>query len=80
MDSLSATYLQVLDHPPRLEEAPNEARERVLIISPWIGACVVNDEFFRKLARLSDRGVKIFIGYGIRDDEGRRRSPTRYRG
>jgi predicted transcriptional regulator len=75
IESLSATYLQVFDHPPRLEEALAEARERLLIISPWIGACVVNDEFVRKLAKLSDRGVKIFIGYGIGDDERRPRGP-----
>ena len=74
IESLSATYLQVFDHPPRLQEALAEARERLLIISPWIGACVVNDEFIRKLAALTTRGVKIFIGYGIGDDGHRRRS------
>jgi phosphatidylserine/phosphatidylglycerophosphate/cardiolipin synthase-like enzyme len=74
VDVLGVTYLQVFDHPPRLEEAMSEARERLLIISPWIGAVVVNDEFIRKLAKLSDRGVKVFIGYGIGDDQNRQRS------
>ncbi|MEQ1761057.1 MAG: phospholipase D-like domain-containing protein, partial [Vicinamibacterales bacterium] len=75
VDILGVTYLQVFDHPPRLEEAMREARERLLIVSPWIGAVVVSDDFIRKLAKLSDRGVRIFIGYGIGDDQNRPRSP-----
>jgi hypothetical protein len=77
IESLSATYLQVFDHPPRLEEALAEARERLLIISPWIGAAVVNDEFLRKLAKAASRGVKVYIGYGIPGDPNRPAPPAR---
>lgn len=77
IEALSATYLQVFDHPPRLEEALAEARERLLIVSPWIGSCVVNDEFLRKLAKAASRGVKVYIGYGIPDDPRRPAPPPR---
>lgn len=77
LEELSATYLQVYDHPPRLEEALAEARNRLLIISPWIGACVVNDGFLRKVATAASRGVKIYIGYGIPEDPRRPKPPAR---
>ena len=71
----AATFLRVYDHPVYLEEALTRARERLLIISPWITASIVNDDFRRKLAKLSQAGVQIYIGYGITDDGQRRKNP-----
>ena len=36
-----------------------------MIISPWIRAQVVNQDFLRKLKDTLKRGVKVYIGYGI---------------
>ena len=74
LESTPWRRLKVHDHPPLLEEALTKAKDRVLIISPWIGACVVDYHFKRKLARLCEAGVKIYIGYGIGDDGDRRKA------
>jgi len=61
----------VYEHPAILEEALETARERLLIISPWIRRAVVNDPFLRKLERACARGVRISLGFGLGDvDEG----------
>jgi hypothetical protein len=75
LEAVDVRYLKVFDHPPLLEEALTQAKERLMIISPWIGACVVDGAFLKKIARLCAAGVKVYIGYGIGDDQGRRRSP-----
>ena len=76
LEELDVRYLKVFDHPPLLEEALTLARERLLIISPWIGACVVDQTFLRKISRLCSAGVKVYIGYGIGEDP-RRPRPAR---
>lgn len=69
----SFRHLMVQDHPPLLDEALTKARSRVLIVSPWIAACVVDGEFLRKIAVLCRSGVRVYVGYGIGKEEGRRR-------
>jgi hypothetical protein len=49
-----------------LEEALNQSRERLMIISPWIKADVVDKDFLEKLQALLKSNVAVFIGYGIR--------------
>lgn len=65
--------LEVYEHPPLLERALRESKERLLIISPWIRAKVVNRSFIFELERTLRRNVKVFIGYGLGeyDDEAR---------
>jgi hypothetical protein len=58
-------YLSVVDHPPLLADAVRTAKQRLLIISPWISAGVVNAEFLDNLESTLRRGVKVYIGYGI---------------
>jgi hypothetical protein len=58
-------YLSVLDHPPLLLEAIKNAKQRVLIISPWISPAVVNAGFIKNLENTLRRGVQVFVGYGI---------------
>jgi hypothetical protein len=48
-----------------LEEALNQSRERLMIISPWTKADVVDNDFLEKLEALLKRNVAVFIGYGI---------------
>ncbi|QIY94483.1 phospholipase D-like domain-containing protein [Streptomyces sp. S1D4-11] len=57
--------LEVHEHRPLLLEALKSARERLMIISPWIRAAVVNDSFVADLERLIKSGVSVVIGYGI---------------
>lgn len=56
--------IYVKDHPPLLQDALLTTRNRLLIISPWIRAKVVNFEFLKKLEALLQRSVDVFIGYG----------------
>ena len=62
-------YLSVVDHPPLLADAVKTAQNRLLIISPWISAGVVNGEFLKNLESTLRRGVKVYIGYGISGEQ-----------
>lgn len=63
--------LSVYDHPPLLEQAVGSAQHRVLIISPWIRANVVNEQFLQGLESALQRGVEVTIGFGLgREDKG----------
>jgi phosphatidylserine/phosphatidylglycerophosphate/cardiolipin synthase-like enzyme len=44
--------------------------ERLLIVSPWIRAGVVDKNFLRRLRGALDRGVEVSIGYGSGNDSG----------
>ena len=62
-------HLKVFHHPPLLKTALEEANERLIIIAPWIRADVVDGDFFRRLVQLLQRGVSVFIGWGIAGTE-----------
>jgi phosphatidylserine/phosphatidylglycerophosphate/cardiolipin synthase-like enzyme len=62
-------YLSVVDHPPLLADAVKTAKQRLLIISPWISAGVVDGAFLKNLEATLRRGVKVYIGYGISGEE-----------
>lgn len=59
------------DHPPLLRHALLNAKNRLLIISPWINHSVVDRGFVSSLESLLRNGVDVFIGYGIDNGEGR---------
>jgi len=61
--------LYVLDHPPLLQDAVLNAQRRMMIISPWITAKVVNREFVKRLEELLRKQVAVYIGYGISEEE-----------
>jgi hypothetical protein len=61
--------LDVHEHPPLLEQALRESKQRLLIISPWIRAKVVNRSFVRQLEHLLKRNVNLFIGYGLGEED-----------
>ncbi len=56
--------IYVKDHPPLLQDALVTTQKRLLIISPWIRAKVVNFDFLKKLETLLQKSVSVFIGYG----------------
>jgi len=53
------------EHPGLLKDALLNAKQRLLIISPWIRHQVVNFEFIVGLRNALKRGVRVYIGYGI---------------
>ncbi|MCP1289675.1 hypothetical protein NK214_05670 [Chromobacterium sp. S0633] len=53
------------EHPGLLKDALLNAKQRLLIISPWIRHQVVNWEFITCLGDALKRGVQVYIGYGI---------------
>jgi hypothetical protein len=57
--------IYVHDHPPLLQDALVNCRERLLIISPWITAEVVDTDFLKNLEALLKKGVLVHIGHGI---------------
>lgn len=69
--SIPVRQLEVYEHAPLLERALIESKERLLIISPWIRAKVVNKTFVRRLEGLLRRGVLVYIGYGLGEEEDR---------
>ena len=60
--------LKVTDFPQYRREAISFAKERLLIVSPWMKAGVVNDEFVQHLEQAIRRGVIIDIAVGIGND------------
>jgi hypothetical protein len=65
---VQATHIRVLsvyEHPPLLRGALEDARNRLLIVSPWIRANVVDKDFMKLLTSCLARGVDVAIGYGI---------------
>jgi len=62
-------WLEVYEHRPLLEQALQDSQERLLIISPWIRANATNEWLIEKLEKLLKRGVKVFIGYGLGEDD-----------
>ena len=57
--------LSVYEHPPLLEYAILNATDRLLIISPWIRANVVDGEFLMNLESCLKKNVNVTIAYGI---------------
>jgi len=71
--STNVRVLGVYDHPPLLRDALERAQARLLIVSPWIRAAVVDKAFIKRLTTCLDRGVEVIVAYGIgRDDPGER--------
>ncbi|MCI0338692.1 MAG: phospholipase D-like domain-containing protein [Acidobacteria bacterium] len=68
LEDLPMRFLSVYDHPPILEKAITDSQERVMIISPWIRQQVVDVDFVDKLRTLLNRDVRIYIGYGLGDN------------
>lgn len=65
LQAFPVRQLEVYDHPPLLQEAITDSQSRLMIISPWIRAGVVNKDFVQKFERMLKRGVQAYIGYGI---------------
>jgi hypothetical protein len=73
LDAYSVRVVPVYEHRTYLAQALEEAQHRLILIAPWIRFEVVDDEFVGELRKLLERGVELWIGYGIRED----RTPDR---
>lgn len=72
--------LGVYEHAPLLKAALENARSRLLLVSPWIRANVVNDQFVKSLSNCLSRGVDVVIAYGIgKKDPGEKPNDRRAR-
>jgi hypothetical protein len=65
LDNISVRHVPVYEHRRYLDRAFAEARQRILIVSPWIRYEVVNDELITRFRKLLERKVDLWIAYGI---------------
>ncbi len=73
------TFLRTEEHRAVLERALKEAREEIIIISPWLNRRTCDDDLCHLIAQAITHNVRIRIGYGITErpgdaDAGRNRS------
>lgn len=71
----TALQLRDVDIRPAFLKALQEAREQIIIYSPWINEQVVDDDFISLMESLVKKGIHILIGYGIGRDEKREERP-----
>ena len=64
-DRVLSTY----DHRPLLLDALNNAKNTVVIVSPWIKSGGLDDEILGCIERAVQRKTRVFIGYGISKKE-----------
>ncbi|MEG4120023.1 phospholipase D-like domain-containing protein [Microcoleus sp. N9_B4] len=62
-------WLEMYEHRPLLEQALQDSQERLMIISPWIRASSVDKRFIQQFENLLKRGVQVFIGYGLGEND-----------
>ncbi|MCT7953178.1 hypothetical protein NG798_25595 [Ancylothrix sp. C2] len=67
--SIPMRWLEMYEHRPLLEQAIQGSQERLMIISPWIRASSVNKKFLQQFEILLKRGVQVFIGYGLGEED-----------
>ncbi|MEW2569685.1 phospholipase D-like domain-containing protein [Streptomyces sp. NPDC047070] len=72
LDRIPVRVLEVHEHAPMLARALLSSSNRLLIISPWIRAAIVDGQFIDNIRKLLTAGVEVIIGYGIGDDSGLR--------
>ena len=69
-------WLEMYEHRPLLKQALNDSQERLMIISPWIRASSVDQEFLQQFKELLKRGVQVFIGYGLGENDNDKKYPS----
>jgi hypothetical protein len=68
LDSIGVRFLYVHEHPALLQDALENSTSRLAINSPWIKRAVVNADFMKKLERLLQKGVRVYIAWGVGDE------------
>jgi hypothetical protein len=62
-------FVEVHEHSGILDNSLREAKRRLLIISPWIRDQVVTQDRLGNISGLIRRGVEVYIGYGLGEDD-----------
>ncbi|MBD2606315.1 hypothetical protein H6G81_17705 [Scytonema hofmannii FACHB-248] len=76
LTSVPMRWLEMYEHRPLLEEALRNTKDRLMIISPWIRASSVNKQFFTDFENLLKRGVQVYIGYGLGEEDNDKKYPA----
>jgi hypothetical protein len=64
--------VETYEHPAILRQALEESQSRLLLISPWLRAGVVDGDFLVLIEQALERGVEFFLGWGMSaKEEGR---------
>ncbi|WP_027582895.1 hypothetical protein [Bradyrhizobium sp. Ai1a-2] len=71
----SLRRLSVLEHPPILWDAITTAKDRLLIICPWITAQVVDAKMLKEIEALLERKVRFYLGFGLDEQGGKKAKP-----
>jgi len=72
LTDIPVRFLEVFEHRPLFEHTVQTATSRVAIISPWITASVVNSRRLKDMQTLLERGVRLYVGYGIAEEQDKR--------
>ena len=67
LDDAKPSRISVFEHAGLLQDALMYAKERILIVSPWIRGNVVNEGFCNLVQAALRRGVKVTIAYGYEE-------------
>jgi len=73
LSSIDVRHLEVHEHRPLFLRSLDNAKQRLLIVSPWITDRVLNNLRLQKIRALVDRGVEVFVGYGIGEENNNNR-------
>jgi len=65
-------FIDTYEHREYLNLALTKTANRLVIMSPWIAASVVNQGFLEQLSQLLRRKVRVHIGYGLEQRPGER--------
>lgn len=69
LNSPEDRFLEVHEHRPLFDRSLREARSRLLIVAPWIRDTVLHRNRLNNVQHLVERGVEVFIGYGLGKDD-----------
>lgn len=67
--AIDVRHMEVHEHRPLFLRSLEKAEFRLLIVSPWIRDSVLTHDRLQKIRALVDRGVEVYIGYGIGNDD-----------
>ena len=68
----SVSAIETYEHPAILRKALEESQSRLLLISPWLRAGVIDGDFLVLVEQALERGVEFFLGWGMSaKEEGR---------
>lgn len=65
--------LTTFERRPLMERAISEARETLIVVSPWLRRIGLDEDLLGKVELSLQKGVRVFVGYGNNVNEGQDR-------